>query len=123
MPADVDPIVGNWYRSREKLQRFEVVAVDEEDGGIEIQHFDGDIEEIDRDTWLEMDLEPVEAPEDWTGPMDEVLREEITYATSDMEPREWDADLAEVQPPPSPRPEDGDDWDAGQPPRDPDAER
>lgn len=80
MPTDVDPIVGNWYRDLERDERFEVVAVDEDEGIIEIQYFEGDVEEMDVDTWYEMDLEVIEAPEDWTGPMDAITRDDLGYA-------------------------------------------
>lgn len=87
MPTDVDPIVGNWYRDLERDDRFEVVAVDEDEGIVEIQFFEGDVEEMDVDTWYEMDLEVIEAPEDWTGPMDGVTRDDLGYAgTEDLEP-------------------------------------
>ncbi len=46
------------------------MAVDEEDHTIELQHFDGTIEELDADTWRSMDLEAAEAPEDWSGSVD-----------------------------------------------------
>lgn len=45
----IEPIVGDWYRSHGQL--FEVVAVDEDDDIIEIQHADGDLEEMDLDDW------------------------------------------------------------------------
>ncbi|MFO1504315.1 MAG: DUF6763 family protein [Steroidobacteraceae bacterium] len=45
----IEPIVGDWYRSHGQL--FEVVAIDERDDIVEIQHADGDLEEIDMDDW------------------------------------------------------------------------
>jgi hypothetical protein len=48
-PHCIEPIVGDWYRSHGKL--FEVVAIDELDDIVEIQHADGDLEEIDIDDW------------------------------------------------------------------------
>lgn len=112
MPTDADPIVGNWYNSPEKQQRFEVVAVDEDAGTVEIQHFDGDIEELDLDTWYEWDIVPIEAPENWTGPMDEVYREEIAYSETDIEPEEWVEDLDEL-PRPTPGAAPTEDWGKG----------
>ncbi len=44
------PIVGCWYQANLGVT-FEVVAVDEDDMTIEIQHFDGSIEEA-RDRFL-----------------------------------------------------------------------
>jgi len=47
-----------------------VVAVDEEDSTIELQHFDGTIEEVEFDSWLDLTAGPAEAPEDWSGSVD-----------------------------------------------------
>lgn len=63
------PEIGSWYRSPDG-QTFEVVAVDEKDLTIEIQHYDGTLEEFDLDTWRELEAVPTEQPEDWTGSMD-----------------------------------------------------
>lgn len=46
------------------------MAVDEEDHTVEVQHFDGTIEELDFDMWRGMQLESAEAPEDWSGSVD-----------------------------------------------------
>jgi hypothetical protein len=48
-PHCIEPIVGDWYRSHGQL--FEVVAIDERDDIVEIQHADGDLEEIDLEDW------------------------------------------------------------------------
>lgn len=61
--------IGNWYR-RTNGQLFEVVAVDDEDATIELQFFDGTIDEVDRDTWSKLLIERVAAPEDWSGSVD-----------------------------------------------------
>ena len=45
-----DPAIGRWYR-RSNGQLFEVVALDEADQTIELQFFDGTIDEVDVDTW------------------------------------------------------------------------
>jgi hypothetical protein len=45
----IEPTVGDWYRSHG--QQFEVVAVDDTERVIEIQHADGDIEELEFDDW------------------------------------------------------------------------
>ena len=63
------PEVGSWFRIGGG-KTFEVVAVDEKDQTVDIQHFDGTIEELDVDSWLEMGAEPIDAPEDWSGSMD-----------------------------------------------------
>ncbi len=67
------PRIGDWYRvSGGEL--FEVVAVDDDDATIDIQYFDGTLEEMDREDWEsqweEGALEAAEAPEDWSGSVD-----------------------------------------------------
>nr|WP_298717062.1 DUF6763 family protein [uncultured Steroidobacter sp.] len=63
------PVVGDWYR-RLNGDLFEVVAVDRDDGTVEVQHFDGTLEEFDLESWEEQDFEEAQAPEDWTGSVD-----------------------------------------------------
>jgi hypothetical protein len=57
MANDFDPVVANWYLHLDKGQRFEVVAVDEERGTVELQHYDSDLEEVTLDEWSQMDIE------------------------------------------------------------------
>jgi hypothetical protein len=67
------PTIGNWYRILGS-ESFEVVAFDEDDGTIELQYFDGTVEEMDLEDWnAEREngaLEEIEPPEDWTGSVD-----------------------------------------------------
>ena len=71
------PIIGDWYRNPDGAL-FEVVAYDDDDGTIEIQFFDGTIEELERDDWnaqwKEGTIETGEAPEDWSGSVDALDR-------------------------------------------------
>lgn len=67
--------MGHWYR-RLNGNLFEVVAVDEERHTVELQHFDGTIEGFDIDVWEDIDLEPAQAPEDWSGSVD-IDREDL----------------------------------------------
>ncbi len=63
------PEIGSWFRVGDG-KTFEVVAVDDKDRTVEIQHFDGTVEEVDVSGWHEMAAEPIQAPEDWSGSMD-----------------------------------------------------
>lgn len=63
------PVVGRWYR-HPNGNRFEVVAVDELDGTIELQHFDGTLDEVEFDSWPNLLIESIGAPEDWSGSVD-----------------------------------------------------
>jgi hypothetical protein len=62
----IAPIAGGWYRSHGRL--FEVVAVDDAEQVVEIQHADGDLEEIELEDWVTRcragSLAAAEAPED-----------------------------------------------------------
>src|SRR5262245_55547079 len=62
----IEPIVGDWYRSHGQL--FEVVAIDDLDDIVEVQHADGDLEEIEMDDWFVRcragSLLQADAPED-----------------------------------------------------------
>ncbi|HTT44291.1 MAG TPA: DUF6763 family protein [Steroidobacteraceae bacterium] len=71
--ATPQPGIGDWYRLHGGAL-FEVVARDDDDGTIEIQYFDGTVEEMDIEDWdaqwEEGALESAEAPEDWSGSVD-----------------------------------------------------
>jgi hypothetical protein len=62
------PVVGEWYRRHGAL--LEVVAVDRDDGTVEVQHFDGTLEEFDLESWDEQEFQEAQPPEDWTGSVD-----------------------------------------------------
>lgn len=64
------PIVGEWYRRTGSDTQFEVVAIDRDDGTVEVQHFDGTVEEFDLESWAEQEFEEGQPPEDWSGSVD-----------------------------------------------------
>jgi hypothetical protein len=78
--SDLDPIVGNWYKNLEDQTEFEVVAVDEDTQTVEIQYFDGEVEELDLDAWYEIVLEAIAPPEDWSGAFDEMEPDDLGYS-------------------------------------------
>jgi hypothetical protein len=65
------PVPGKWYENREEDETFRVLSVDEDDELVEIEYVDGEIEELDLDTWHELDLEPTDTPEGWSDDADE----------------------------------------------------
>lgn len=71
--ATPQPGIGDWYRLNGGAL-FEVVALDDDDGTIEIQYFDGTVEEMDVEDWESQwddgGLEAAQAPEDWSGSVD-----------------------------------------------------
>jgi len=63
------PVIGHWFK-RSNGTLFEVVAIDEDGATVEIQQFDGTIDEIERDAWPKLSVIEVAAPEDWSGSVD-----------------------------------------------------
>ena len=94
MARDYDPVQGQWYEDLEENEVFRVLSVDPDEEIIEVQYENGDIEEIDLDTWHELDLERAEEPEGWASDDDKEEEEDEEEDEDD-----WDED------------EDDDDWD------------
>ncbi len=89
MPVDLDPIVHNWYEHIGNSEKFTVVAIDDISGVVEIQHFDGALEEIDIEMWSQLEIETIEAPEDWTGSVDLNDRDDLGYTETAMDENDW----------------------------------
>lgn len=85
MAEEMPPVVGNWYKGEDE-QLFKVIAVDEDDAMIEIQYFDGELDELDNDAWYELELERAAEPEDWTGPFDDLERDDLGYTDMNLRP-------------------------------------
>jgi len=79
--------IGAWYR-RTNGSLFEVVAIDDDAGTVELQHFDGTIDEVDREEWKSLLIERVAAPEDWTGSIDMDPEDEPVAENGEM-PLGW----------------------------------
>jgi hypothetical protein len=90
---DYEPVAGQWYENLEEEEQFRVLSVDEDSELVEIEYLDGDIEELDLETWHEMDLDKIAEPEGWSESDDEDDSEEED---------DWDDDEDE---------DDDDDWD------------
>lgn len=81
------PFIGSWYRDARGTV-FEVVAIDDDDHTLEIQYFDGSVEEFDLDMWWETPMEMVEPPEDWSGSLD-IDREDYGVDLGEIPAEEW----------------------------------
>jgi hypothetical protein len=80
---DYEPVPGQWYENLEEEEQFRVLSVDEDSELLEIEYLDGDIEEIDLETWHEMDLERIEEPEGWSESDDD---------EDEADDEDWDED-------------------------------
>jgi hypothetical protein len=99
---DYEPAPGQWYENLEDEESFRVLTVDEDSELVEIEYLDGEIEEIDLETWHEMDLEQTEEPEGWAESDEDEDEEEEEEDEEDEDDDDWDEDEDD---------EDEDDWD------------
>ncbi len=81
------PVIGVWYQSLTG-DHFEIVATDENEATIEIQYFDGTVEEIEASNWVDFVDEEIEPPEDWSGSMD-MAREDFGPEFEDFLYEDW----------------------------------
>ena len=88
MTRTPNPIIDSWYHHTEKAQKFLVTAIDDHSDTVEIQYFDGTLDEFELVTWYAMDVELIEAPEDWTGPVD---IDDLSSIDAEMSNEDWDA--------------------------------
>ncbi len=79
MTKPLPPVIGNWYSYRDSGDVFQVVALDEDSGTVEIQDFDGAVDELDFDEWKMLRVEAAAPPEDWSGPVDDVEQDDLGY--------------------------------------------
>ena len=97
MSTEIDPVVDNWYTHLDKGQRFIVTAVNEDEGTVEIQHFDGDLEEIEINDWYNMDIEVCEEPENWSGPLDIAEIDDFGTEVTDTSKDVWTEPLQQFR--------------------------
>jgi hypothetical protein len=75
------PAIGDWYRL-EGGGLFEVIAINDADGTVDLQYFDGTLEEMALEDWREQcasgAISGAEAPEDYSGSGEADEEEETT---------------------------------------------
>jgi len=89
---DYDPVKGQWFEDLEENEIFQVVSVDPDAELVEIQYENGDVEEIDLDTWHELDLERASEPEGWASDEDEDDDVDLDDEDEDEDEDDWDED-------------------------------
>jgi hypothetical protein len=96
---EYEPAVGQWYENIDENESFRVLSVDEDAELVELEYLDGDIEEVDLETWHELDLDKIDEPEGWAGSAEDEDDEEEEEEKDDLD-ETWDEDD-----------EDDEDWD------------
>lgn len=90
------PNIGDWFQDQEAMASFEVVAIDDQDGCVEVQYFSGEIEEYDLESWYQLCLSPIPPPEDSSGPF-EMNREDYAFNEGEpLHPEDWNGPLAGI---------------------------
>lgn len=87
------PRIGQWYAHCDKGEIFQVIGLDEDSRTIEIQGFGGDLDELEEESWAALPLALAAPPEDWTGPVDDVERDDLGYSETEMTGADWSAPL------------------------------
>ena len=98
MPNELDPLEDQWYAFIDKGQRFFIVAIDEDASTIEVQHFDGDLEEYSFDDWRELGVELSEAPENWDGALDLGELDDLGTEITDTNQEDWSEPQEDFRP-------------------------
>ena len=93
--SKLKPTVGQWYRDDERGSIFEIVAIDHD--FIEVQHEDGDIEEYDADSWSDLILHAVDAPEDWRNGIG-LTGEDRRMDDDIVQPDNWSSSVDGIEP-------------------------
>lgn len=60
------PIIGQWYYDRTNDREFEILNIDKEEGIIELQYLEGEKEEIELESWEDLNLAKIAEPADWS---------------------------------------------------------
>ena len=65
------PQIGQWYLRADRSQPFQVVATSARDQTVDVEYFDGTVDEWPLSHWHGLDIEETGAPPDSSGAFDE----------------------------------------------------
>ena len=91
----IEPEVGSWYENNDQQTLFEVVSIDDGGDSVGIQYYDGEIEELDFDTFIRLPLDKVDQPEDWSGPYE--MEADDRYESDFASPAENNSSLLSAE--------------------------
>ncbi len=87
-----EPRIGDWYKNEQGVS-FEVITVDDEEQLIEIQYFDGAVDELDFDSWYRSDFTQREPPEDLAGRFEDFELNVFGSSDDGLHPTIWSGPL------------------------------
>ena len=91
MSKSPDPVINQRYNYPQKAEKFQVIATDDRTVTVEIQYFDGNLDEVELTTWYSREKERIEGPEDWTGSMDNIEKDDHNPVGTEMRREDWAA--------------------------------
>ena len=89
-----NPEIGLWYRDIQN-RLFEVIALENEDA-IEVQYYDGDITEYDRESWDLLCVNVVSEPGVSLGFEEEILDDD-SFVSNKLELISWDNVIDDIE--------------------------
>lgn len=91
------PRIGHWYQDCSSNALFEVVAWDPDEGTVQVQYLDGEIADMDIESWTGTALRAAAAPEDWRSAfeLDDAVDLDRDAA---LHPGAWGNPLANFEP-------------------------
>lgn len=89
------PQIGHWYQDSDSGLLFEIVALDRDEGTVQVQYVDGELADYDLDSWADMQLRSAAAPEDWRSAFELDEDEQLDAA---LRPTQWGSPLSRIEP-------------------------
>ena len=77
-----------WYKDS-IVRVMQVVAYDESNDAIEVQLFEGEGTGFDLDSWNQLEIELIEPPQDWSGPFNDLVADDMGSTEKPMHPTDW----------------------------------
>lgn len=96
MSKHMPPREHDWYRD-ETGRVMQVILFDEDEATVEVQLFEGEITEFDLDNWYELELEAIDPPEDWSGPFDDLVADDMGNTEKPRHPTDWNGPADEME--------------------------
>jgi hypothetical protein len=78
-----DPQIGQWYERTDNGGIFQVIGFDDGARTVEIQSFNGDIDELEAEMWASLPLVLAQPPEDWLESMDDLQAEDVACSEAE----------------------------------------
>ena len=90
-----NPEIGLWYRDIQN-RLFEVIALENEDA-IEVQYYDGDVTEYDRESWDLLCVNVVSEPGVSLSLEEDIFGENDSYLSEKLELISWDNVIGDIE--------------------------